>query len=103
MNWTTLETWARQPTTIHGLGVVVAAAAAAVAHVFSGNPEIVAVAGGVGYVLTQFGINDNSASVVVLEHLFEDGASLAQGHGNVATVAADVAAVVADVAPAKGA
>ena len=71
------ETWLRQPTTIHGLGVVIGAAAAAAAHVFSADPAVVAAAGAVGYVLTQFGINDNSVEAQSLASSIEAVAALA--------------------------
>lgn len=65
------ETWLRQPTTIHGIGVVAMVGSAVVAHFCGASDSVVAVTGGVGYALAHIGINETPASRSV-EKLAED-------------------------------
>ncbi len=75
MNTTTLKTWLTQPTTIQGLGLIVGAAAAALAHFAGGNTSVAAICGVVAAALPHLGINDNTASVKPIETFFEDAAT----------------------------
>lgn len=69
--------WIRQPTTIHGIGVIAAGAAIAAGHIFKANPEVSALAGGVVYALVHLGIDDNSNDVVFVERVIEEVANAA--------------------------
>lgn len=72
-----VESWLRQPSTIHGLGVLAAAAGAALAHVTTGNPTVDAAVAAGAYVLVHLGVNDNSATAQALDKLATDIATAA--------------------------
>ncbi len=55
------EGWLRQPTTIAGIGALVAALSGLLAHLSTGNPTVDAIAAAVGFALPHLLINDNSA------------------------------------------
>jgi hypothetical protein len=72
MNWKKIKAWLRQPTTIHGLAVVLGGVAAAVAHLFAANAVVDGISAVVLYAATNVIVSDNSADIVSVEKLVED-------------------------------
>ncbi len=60
----TIQTWFRQPTTIHGLAVVGAAFAGAVQHYFTGDMTLAAGAGAIVYAAVHLATDDHTAHAV---------------------------------------
>ncbi len=56
--------WVRQPTTIHGIAVLVGVAAAGLVNLANGNMTQAAVVGAVYYAIVHLVINDATASVL---------------------------------------
>lgn len=57
-----INNWIRQPTTLHGLGVIAAGAGAALSQVTTGNHTVDAVIGALAYVAVHLGVDDHSAA-----------------------------------------
>lgn len=64
--------WLRQPSTIHGLGVLAFGLVAALSQLFSGNTELSMLLGVASYILIHLGINDNTAGVQQAEQLSQN-------------------------------
>ena len=56
-----IDAWIRQPTTIHGVGVVAAGIGYALAHLATGNPTYDTIIAVAAYALVHLGIDDHSA------------------------------------------
>lgn len=56
-----IDAWIRQPTTIHGLGVVAAGIGYALTHLATGNPTYDTIIAVAAYALVHLGIDDHSA------------------------------------------
>jgi hypothetical protein len=56
-----IDAWIRQPTTIHGIGVVAAGIGYALTHLATGNPTYDTVIAVAAYALVHLGIDDHSA------------------------------------------
>ncbi|HEY4173601.1 MAG TPA: hypothetical protein VGM42_11290 [Rhodopila sp.] len=96
-----LDAWIRQPSTLHGIGVMAAGVGAALAQVATGNPKVDAVVAVVGYVLVHLGINDNSSLQTSVTAFTDDllhGAAPVKMLGDATAVEAAAAPVA--VAPA---
>ncbi len=75
MTWSKIKSWLRQPTTIHGIAVVVGGCAAAAAHLFGGTPWVDGACAVTLYAATNVLVSDNSADVRPMERLVEDAAT----------------------------
>lgn len=75
-----LETWIRQPSTLHGLAVIAGAAGGALAHVATGNTTIDAIVGIGAYVLVHLGVDDNSGQQAAITTALTDAVDAVQGH-----------------------
>lgn len=70
--------WIRQPTTIHGLGVLAAGLGAGMSQLVTGNPTVDGVVAVIAYVLMHLGIDDHSVTEKVITSMTaEIGQSLA--------------------------
>ena len=72
MNWQKIRALLRQPTTIHGLAVILGGGAAAAAHLLAGNTVVDGIAAVVLYAATNVIVSDNSADIRPVEKLVED-------------------------------
>ncbi len=87
------NSWIRQPTTLHALGVVAAGVGVALTHLATGNPTWDAVVGVVAYVLVHLGIDDNSAAEQAVTAVASDVVSKADPNKLVSDVGAAVSAL----------
>jgi hypothetical protein len=101
MNWQKIKAWLRQPTTIHGLAVILGGGAAAVAHLVGGNSVVDGISAVALYAATNVVVSDNSADIRPVEKLIEDAVTavvtrrIAQ---ELPQLAADVEAALASLA-----
>lgn len=95
------DTWIRQPSTLHGLGIIAGGIGAALSHVTTGNTTIDAVVAVSAYALVHLGINDNSTMQQGITTLTTDliqGASTAKLMGDAAPVITGASALLAPTA-----
>ena len=61
-----IDAWIRQPSTIHGLGVIAAGIGYALTHLATGNPTYDTLIAAAAYALVHLGIDDHSAEQSVV-------------------------------------
>jgi hypothetical protein len=81
------DTWIRQPSTLHGLGVIAGGIGAALAHLTTGNAQVDMIVFGLSYALVHLGIDDNSVAQQSVTAVATDAINAATGKAVDATKA----------------
>ncbi|HEY0185682.1 MAG TPA: hypothetical protein VGC09_23005 [Rhodopila sp.] len=95
------NTWIRQPSTLHGLGVVAAGIGAALAQITTGSPGWDAIIAVGAYALVHLGIDDHSAAEQAVTRTVLDSAVLvtSPSAGQAPKVLLDVAQLGQQIGP----
>jgi len=82
-----INSWVRQPTTLHAIGVIAGGIGVALGQLSTGNPTWDAVIGVTAYVLVHLGVDDNSVAQQSVTAVATDAINAATGKAVDATKA----------------